>query len=252
MTTAGSARIREGAGADLYARLKRRFSGLRLSKLARSVRQQKLTYLSDAKLLRLEEALAAAEQVEGAFLEFGVALGGSAILIANTATRANKPFVGFDVFGMIPPPTSDKDDRRSKERYETIARGQAAGIGGEVYYGYRDNLYEDVVRAFSRNGLTVDGEQIVLVKGLFEDTWPTVEVASVAFCHVDCDWYDPVKFCLTSIAPKLARGGVILLDDYHDYGGCRQAADEFLKMNPEFMLSDGPNVIVRRSGALPS
>jgi asparagine synthase (glutamine-hydrolysing) len=244
-------RTRESSGPDIYTRIKRRLSGLRLSKLARSVRQQKLTYLSDAKLLRLEETLqsAVSQQLDGAFLEFGVALGGSAILIANAATQAKKPFLGFDVFGMIPPPTSDKDDRRSKERYETIARGQATGIGGDVYYGYRDSLRDDVVRAFSRNGLTVDGERIALVKGLFEDTWPKVEVASVAFCHVDCDWYDPVKFCLACVAPKLARGGVLLLDDYHDYGGCRQATDEFLKMNPEFVLSDGPNVIVRRSGA---
>ena len=232
----------------IYTRLKRRLAGFRLSRLARAVKQQHLTYLSDAKLLRLEEALrsTASRRTDGAFLEFGVALGGSAILIAHAATLVRKPFLGFDVFGLIPPPASDKDDRRAKERYKAIASGKATGIGGELYYGYRDNLYEDVVQAFNRNGLAVDGRRISLIKGLFEETWPTANVQSVAFCHIDCDWYDPVKFCLERIAPKLARGGIIVLDDYHDYGGCQQATDEFLKSNPEFALSDGPNALVRR------
>lgn len=106
------------------------------------------------------------------FFEFGVALGGSAILIASAASRLRRPFFGFDVFGMIPPPLSEMDDAKSKERYETIVGGRASGIGGEVYYGYRDNLYDDVVRAFARRGLHTDGKNISLVKGLFEETLP--------------------------------------------------------------------------------
>lgn len=230
----------------LYHRVLARLAPLRLSKLSRAVKQQKLTYLSDAKLLRLEQALRQAATADGAFVEFGVALGGSAIVIASAAAAVRQRFLGFDVFGLIPPPTSDKDDARSQERYEVIASGQAAGIGGERYYGYRDDLYNDVVRAFERNGLAVDGRAIALVKGLFEDTLPRAELGRVAFCHVDCDWYDPVKFCLDAIASRLTPGGLILLDDYHDYGGCKQATDEFIAANRDFALSDGTNVIVHR------
>jgi asparagine synthase (glutamine-hydrolysing) len=230
----------------VYSRVMARLAALRLGGLARAVKQQKLTYLSDAKLVRLEQALRQAATADGAFVEFGVALGGSAILIANAAAAARQRFFGFDVFGLIPPPASDKDDARSKERYGVIASGRAAGIGGDSYYGYRDDLYDDVVRAFQRNGLAVDGRSISLVKGLFEDTLPNTDIGNVAFCHIDCDWYDPVKFCLDEIAPRLAPGGLILLDDYHDYGGCLQATNEFLNANPDFALWDGPNVIVRR------
>ena len=239
---------RELAASDLYGRLRNRMAVLRLSKLARAVKRQNLTYLSDAKLVRLEEALSAARtpHVDGAFIEFGVALGGSAILIAHEAARSGSRFMGFDVFGLIPPPSSNRDDRNSKARYETIASGQATGIGGEVYYGYRDNLYDDAIRAFHHNGLAVDGRTISLVKGLFEDTWPTMNVRSVAFCHIDCDWYDPVKYCLDQVAPVLSPGGTIILDDYHDYGGCQCATDEFLDANSDFELHDGPNVMLRR------
>jgi asparagine synthase (glutamine-hydrolysing) len=245
-------RSRQKSG-DVYSRVMARLAALRLSVLARAVKQQKLTYLSDAKLLRLEQALKQAAAADGAFVEFGVALGGSAIMIANAAAAARQRFLGFDVFGLIPPPTSDKDDARSKERYEIIASGQAAGIGGDKYYGYRDDLYDDVVKAFQHNGLAVDGRTISLVKGLFEDTLPNADIGRVAFCHIDCDWYDPVKFCLDQISPRLTPRGLILLDDYHDYGGCLQATNEFLRRNSDFVLEDGPNVILRRTpGSLSS
>lgn len=231
----------------VYSRVMARLAALRISDLARAVKQQKLTYLSDIKLLRLEQTLKQAAAADGAFVEFGVALGGSAIMIANAAAAAHQRFFGFDVFGLIPPPASHKDDARSKERYELIASGQATGIGGDKYYGYRDDLYDEVVKAFQRNGLAVDGRAISLVKGLFEDTVPNTDIGRVAFCHIDCDWYDPVKFCLDEIAPRLAPHGLILLDDYHDYGGCLRATDEFLNANPGFELWDGPNVIVQRT-----
>lgn len=231
---------------SLYRRVMTRLASYRLSQLSRSIKQQKLTYLSDAKLLRLEQALRQAATADGAFVEFGVALGGSAIMIANAAAAARQRFFGFDVFGQIPPPVSDKDDAKSKDRYKVIASGRATGIGGDAYYGYRGNLYDDVVKVFERNGLAVDGRSILLVKGLFEDTLPNTNTGPVAFCHIDCDWYDPVKFCLEQIARRLAQFGLILLDDYHDYGGCAQATHEFLNANPEFVLSDGPNVILQK------
>ena len=232
----------------IYARVKSKLSALRLSALARAVKRHHLTYLSDAKLCRLESALqvVCSSGTDGVFLEFGVALGGSAILIANSAAQMHRPFFGFDVFGLIPPPTSEKDDDKSKERFRTIASGNSSGIGGEIYYGYRSNLYDEVVQAFRRHGLVVDGQRISLVKGLFEDTWHQVNVREIAFCHIDCDWYDPVKFCLEHAAPRLSSSGIIVLDDYHDYGGCLQATNEFLKAFPEFEFLDGPNVIVRR------
>jgi O-methyltransferase len=233
---------------SLISEIGERLDGLAISAMARTVKRERLTYLSNRKLRRLEKILGtlASEGVQGSYLEFGVAMGGSAILIAAAARDARQPFVGFDVFGMIPPPESEKDDERSKKRYETIAAGKSKGINGDEYYGYRKDLYGDVVREFSGHGIEVDGTSVSLVKGLFEDTWPTRGIGAVAFAHIDCDWYDPVKFCVKETAALLAPAGIILLDDYRDYGGCRVATDEFLGGHPEFELEDGANAILRR------
>ena len=225
-------------------RLRYRLASHKLSGLSRAVSEEGLTYLSPAKISRMEGALDSVQDVAGDFAEFGVALGGSAILIASQVGERN--FHGFDVFGMIPEPASEKDDQKSKSRYETIRSGSSRGIDGQQYYGYRDELFSEVKDSFLRHGLQVGSDGIHLHKGLFEETLPEVQIESLAFVHIDCDWYDPVAFCLREVARKMRPGGVILIDDYHDYGGCRTAVEEFLSSNPDYLFEDGANPILRR------
>lgn len=215
---------------------------------ARSVLRDRLTYLSPAKISRLTRAGGRCRRSPGPgrHPRIGVALGGSSVLLARHASP-ERQFHGFDVFGLIPPPSSAKDDAKSKERYQVISSGQSIGIGGDGYYGYRDDLYESVSGTLARYGRPVDGRSVFLHKGLFAETWPRYARPQVAFAHIDCDWYDPVEFCLNAVLTRLAPGGIIALDDYHDYGGCRAATDEFLGAHPGvFAVDNGPNLILRR------
>lgn len=221
----------------------------RLSPASRRIRRERLTYLPARKLLRIETALSriVRDGVEGDVVEFGVALGGSAILLAKRA-GADRRFFGLDVFAMIPPPTSERDDARSKDRYRTIASGGAKGLGGDPYYGYRTDLYEHVSSQLARYGTPVDGDRVNLVRGLFEDALPLLDISRIAFAHIDCDWYDPVRYCLNQTAARLSPGGLMVIDDYHDYEGCRRAVDEFLVEHPDFLMEPGQNPILRRRG----
>jgi asparagine synthase (glutamine-hydrolysing) len=207
------------------------------------VRAEKLTYLSTTKLRNLEEAVATieAEGVEGDLVEAGIALGGSGIVLATLA-GPDRRFRGYDVFGMIPAP-SERDDPKSHARYRTIASGESRGLGGETYYGYRHDLYGQVAAAFERHGLPVDGDRIQLHRGLFADTLRFDPTDRVALAHIDCDWHDPVKLCLERLYPVLQPGGYLISDDYHDYGGCRAAVDDFLGRHSEL-------VVERREGSL--
>jgi asparagine synthase (glutamine-hydrolysing) len=165
-----------------------------------------------------------------------VALGGSAILI-SALMGPDRSFSGFDLFGTIPPP-SDRDAPDSHERYAVIASGRSQGIGGDRYYGYEDNLYEKVCNHFARFGIPVDGRRIRLVKGLFEETVSFSPHRKLAFAHIDCDWHDPVALCLDRTYERLSRGGIVLLDDYNDYGGCRTATQAFLAAHTDMQLVD--------------
>lgn len=213
----------------------------------RRVHRENLTYLSQQKLVNLNDALRLVkrQKVPGDFVEFGVALGGSAIALASNL-HGDRAFHGYDVFGMIPPPGQEDDDI-SRQRYEVIRSGQSKGIRGGLYYGYIDDLYELVTANFERYGLPVDGKRICLHKGLYADTLHLNAAQRLALVHIDCDWYEPVALCLARIRDHLSPGALVVIDDYNDYGGCRRATDDFVQEHPEFRLvKTSPHAILSR------
>lgn len=188
-----------------------------------------LTYLSPAKMSSLARTVRAIEEqrIPGAFIEAGCALGGSTVLIARTK-RIDRAFAVHDVFGMIPPP-GPNDTPDVHERYQRIVAGESDGIGGDRYYGYEVDLYNVVQRNLQRFGVDLKSHHTELVRGLVQDT--LVGDGPVAFAHLDVDWYEPVQCCLERLHPRLSVGGSIVVDDYHDWGGCRRAVDEFLSVH---------------------
>jgi len=191
----------------------------------RRVRRLKLTYLNIASLTDLADAAAGVirRKVPGSFHEAGCALGGSAMVIASVKP-ADRPFWIYDTFERIPPP-SEQDGQDARDRFRQIEAGEAVGVAGSEYYGYRGDLTREVKDSFAGAGLAVESNQILLVKGLFQDTL-RIE-GPVAFAHLDCDWYDSVMTCLQRIEPRLSPGGVLVIDDYEHWSGCRKAVDEY-------------------------
>jgi asparagine synthase (glutamine-hydrolysing) len=184
-----------------------------------------LTYLGDDALCDLYEHVVRIERNAGAgiLIEAGCARGGSAIVLA-AAKRKARPLHVYDVFGMIPPP-SDKDGADVHARYGVIASGQSKGVGGAKYYGYEADLFSVVSESFRRHGIVPAEHTVRLVKGLFQDTMHIGE--PVALAHLDCDWYESVMTCLHRIVPHLVVGGVLVVDDYDHWSGCRAAIDEY-------------------------
>jgi predicted O-methyltransferase YrrM len=208
-------------------------------------RAEHLTYLTPERLRELARAVREADEngVPGLVIEAGTARGGSAIVLAAAKAR-DRPMKVYDVFGMIPPP-GEQDGADVHERYATIAAGEARGVGGDTYYGYRDDLYEEVTESFSRLGVPVGENNVELIRGLFQDTIELDE--PVAFAHLDGDWYESTKTCLERIAPLLSPGGRIVLDDYDKWSGCRTAVDEYFAGRDEFRLEHGAKLHVVRA-----
>jgi len=212
------------------------------------VRNARYTYLSVARLGSIVATIRRIEkeQVPGDLLEAGCALGGSAILIAG-AKADERVLRVYDVFGMIPEPT-DQDGEDVHARYEVIKSGQSQGIGDDLYYGYEDDLYKKVSNSFAEMGIDREKQNVNLIKGLVQDT--LVVDGPVAMAHIDVDWYDPVMTCLDRIVPHLSVGGVIILDDYSDWSGCREATDAYFadkRSGFEFETVSGALRITRKN-----
>lgn len=198
---------------------------LHLTSLMFRIRRQRLTYLGYRALMDLAQAV---QQVEsshapGIMLEAGCALGGSAIMIAASKS-AQRPLNVYDTFNVIPPPTT-ADGNQADLHYKNIKAGQAQGINGDLYYGYKHNLLQKVYDSFEEHHLPIEENHVTLVPGLFNDT--LLLSSPVALAHLDCDWYESVQTCLNRIVPNLSQGGILVIDDYNDWAGCRQAVDEY-------------------------
>jgi Macrocin-O-methyltransferase (TylF) len=189
------------------------------------VKTKKLSYLKEDALWDLAEAVRDLERsgIEGTLVEAGCALGGSALVIA-AAKSADRPFLVFDTFGLIPPP-SEPDGPDVWERYRIISEGKSTGINGDPYYGYEADLLAKVTQTFRDFDLETERNRIQLIKGDYRDTLRLNQ--PVALAHIDCDWYESVLVCLNAIEPRLVRGGRLVLDDYDSWSGCRRAVDAY-------------------------
>ena len=89
---------------------------------------------------------------------------------------------------------------------------------------------EAVVENFRRYGLL--DEQVVFLKGWFEDTLPTAPMSQLAVIRLDGDMYGSTMIALQNLYPKLSPGGFCIIDDYA-LKGCRQ--DRLV----QFVLAEG-------------
>ncbi|MHC4215557.1 MAG: TylF/MycF/NovP-related O-methyltransferase [Planctomycetota bacterium] len=198
-----------------------------IPQIIRSVRADNLTFIGDILLKDIYDQVVKLEKdnANGIIIETGCAMGGSAIVIAS-AKKKSRPLYVYDVFGMIPPP-SVQDEKDIHDRYEVIKSGKAKGIDGEKYYGYEDNLVGKVTDSFKKHGILLEENNVHLVKGLFEDTLKVKD--KVCLAHIDADWYESVMTCLKQIEPNLVTKGVLIIDDYYRWSGCKKAVVEYFK-----------------------
>ena len=221
--------------------------------VCRRVRDAKLTFLKEARLFSLVSICEELNEkgIEGNLVEAGCALGGSAIALAS-AKGQDRRLTVYDTFEMIPPP-GPKDGPDVHARYEVIAGGGAEGHDGDTYYGYLKDIPERVASSFSDFGYAMEDHNVFMKKGLVEDTLIVDE--PVCLAHIDVDWHSPVTACLERIVPNLPVGGVIVLDDYLDWSGCRLAADEYfvdsVKRQFDFNTRFG-HLVIRRKAAPPA
>jgi macrocin-O-methyltransferase TylF-like protien len=159
-------------------------------------------------------------QVPGAFIECGVARGGSAALMARVAQRCgNRRDVWlFDSYEGLPEPSSeDFADGVTGEHTQEMPAGSCLGTKEEVSW----LLFEK---------FRLDTGRVRMVKGWFEDTLHThtVEIPEVALLRVDADWYDSVRLCMEIFFDRVSPGGAVIIDDYETCFGAKRAVDEFL------------------------
>ena len=161
--------------------------------------------------------------IAGAVVECGVWKGGSMAAAARALMQmgdVSRELYLFDTYeGMSDPTESDID--YSGTHAEEVMR---------IDPGYRCNAPLEIVREVLY-GTGYPKEKIHFVRGKVEDTVPGLAPEQIALLRLDTDWYESTRHELVHLFPRLARAGVIIIDDYGHWRGSRQACDEYFGEN---------------------
>jgi O-methyltransferase len=189
------------------------------------------TMLGYDRLFTLWQAAGNTAHLDLPAVEVGTFRGGSAALLSQALTAftgAQRELHVVDTFeGHL--------DSTFTEHDPELQRGKFRSVG-----------YEDVreyLAAFP--GVCVyKGDAASVVSG-----WPDRQYCLV---HIDVDLYRPTLECLEYFGPRLAEGGIIVLDDYEaaTCPGVSRAAREYLTRMPAFQtwrLQAEQAVLVKRS-----
>lgn len=169
--------------------------------------------------------------VAGDFVECGVWRGGSVALMALTLRRmgvADRRIWLYDTFeGMTPPGPEDVQEISGTPASE-ILRAQPRD-GDDPFWGIAGR--ELVQQRLAATGYP--SHLFEFVAGDVHRTLPGVAPAGVALLRLDTDWYSSTAHELRHLYPRLAAGGVLIVDDYGYWRGARRATDEYLASLPD-------------------
>ena len=130
----------------------------------------------------------------------------------------------YDTFGAMPPAGEHDRDYTGRsmtgDSLETInSATRTTGL-----------TVSEVQSAMASTGYPTD--RVTYVPGLVEETIPTSAPDRVALLRLDTDWYESTRHELVELYPRLAPGGVLIVDDYGHFAGARKAVDEYFAGDP--------------------
>ncbi len=195
----------------------------------------RLTMTSPERILALCQAVAylTTNQIQGDFVECGVWRGGSMAAAARTLLAggdSRRQLWMYDTFDGMSEPT-DQDIDFMGQSAETLLEQQDRDDAQSVWcYSPLDQ----VKSAMADTGYPID--RIRFIEGKVEETLPAETPEQISLLRLDTDWYESTRCELEHLFPKLVPGGVLIVDDYGHWEGCRRAVDEYFEENKIAML----------------
>lgn len=156
------------------------------------------------------------KHVKGCVVECGVWRGGMSAAVSSI--MPNKTFYLFDSFEGLP--EVQEVDGVAAALWQKNKKGES----------YFDNCRAEINEAEA--AMNIVGAEYKIVKGWFADTLPNYSFnESISVLRLDGDWYESTMDCLISLYPKVAEGGLIIIDDYCVWDGCTKAIHDYFSKN---------------------
>ena len=196
---------------------------------------QSYTMTSPERVLALCNAVeyVAQNQIAGSIVECGVWRGGSMAAVARTLiglNRMDRELWLYDTFdGMSEPSDQDVDflGERASHLMDVEDRSDAKSV-------WCRSPLDQVQSVMKKTGYPC--EQVHYVEGKVEETLLERRPQEIAILRLDTDWYESTRIELEVLFPLLSPGGVLIIDDYGHWKGCRRAVDEYFAEHQVAMM----------------
>jgi O-methyltransferase len=168
--------------------------------------------------------------IPGAIVECGVWRGGSMMAAALALREVNdfRDLYLFDTYAGMSAPTDKDIDYRG---VPAVGRYVESAAGNHNEWCYAS--LEEVRRNMASTGYPDDMSHFV--QGSVLETLPCDKPGEIAILRLDTDWYESTLHELRHLYPKLSHRGVLIIDDYGYWRGCRKAVDEFFAERGPFL-----------------
>lgn len=194
------------------------------------VRSKPYTMTSMVKMYALYDAIRylVCNNIPGDIVECGVWKGGSSMVAALTLAKledTSRSLWLYDTYAGM----SEPDDRDIQIPDGVLAHTVWRDLnqGDKNLWCYSD-VKEVKTNMYSTG---YPREKIVFVKGSVEDTIPGQVPNQIALLRLDTDWYRSTYHELQHLFPRISEHGVLILDDYGHWNGCREATDTYIEEN---------------------
>lgn len=172
--------------------------------------------------------------VKGSFIETGVWTGGASAFALKSFLR-NFPkdqlpvYFGFDSFEGMPLPTNEDGKFGNKWIKDESSNPLPKSTYGGTEVNNAD--YDFVKQYLIETGYP--RKKINLIKGWFHESIPQKlpEIDEISVLRLDGDFYESTKVVLELLYAKVSKNGIIIIDDYGGFEGCKKAVDEFIEKN---------------------
>ena len=167
-------------------------------------------------------------QIEGDIVECGVWRGGSmmaAALTLQSLQDTNRKLWLYDTFEGMSAPGSEDIDLSGQDAGRLLAVQEKQDSDSIWCYSPLDEVKDNLAATAYPVGNTH------FVKGKVEDTIPARLPEKIALLRLDTDWYESTMHELIHLYPRLVPGGILIIDDYGHWQGCRRAVDEYFATN---------------------
>ncbi len=171
-------------------------------------------------------------KIPGDIVECGVWRGGNVIMVKEYRSKSpiRRRLFLYDTFAGFTEPTEadvGTDGRVALPIYKARKK--------EDHNEWAYASLEEVKENFRRFNLLDD--DVVFKKGVVEETLKGDDLPQkIALLRLDTDWYESTKIELEVLYPRLATGGVLVLDDYGSWLGSKKAVDEYFANRPAPLL----------------